>query len=329
MSSNKILFDDVHTQNKQRNLKKIFSEAASLAKSLPSGNRLDACPACDEPDFQHFGTYYGFEVEKCSKCSLLFCNPQPTSEQLNCFYNSDFKIFENEYFHDSWDTRLNIFKWRVELIDKLEVGVDLLDIGSGIGLFIEAINRFSVKDYSLSCAEMSSDSARRIRQKFPNAKVLEVDGIEIEASNSFDAITLWDCFEHLTDPKKYLNKFHLLLRNNGVILLSTPNTTSFEWIVADKMHPQILPPGHINLFNTNNIKLLLEKSGFFCESIYTPNASLDCSYIEKNIAENFISERLGKFVSHILQDQNLRHSFEEYLVKKRLGGNMVVVARKK
>jgi|TARA_B100001971_G_C18219174_1_gene555952 hypothetical protein len=48
-----------------------------------------------------------------------------------------------------------------------------------------------------------------------------------------------------------------LLKNGGFLVFSTPNTDSFEWAVAGTNHVQILPPGHVNLFNLRSIKYYL------------------------------------------------------------------------
>ena len=56
------------------------------------------------------------------------------------------------------------------------------------------------------------------------------------------------------------------------------------------------PPGHVNLFNKDNIQLYLERLGFDWVSIETPNGSLDVSYVQKIIGSDpKIDANIGGF----------------------------------
>ena len=155
-----------------------------------------------------------------------------------------------------------------------------------------------------------------------------MDVLDLDSPSGFDIITLWDSFEHLPNIEAYVQHFHRMLNANGLLIFSTPNTLSLEWLTAGKRHPQILPPGHVNLFSSRNIGNFLQRNGFLVSEIHTPNASLDCSYLESNLNDPHILNGCGAFVATILTDPTLAQSFKNYLVDHQLAGNMVVIARK-
>ena len=65
----------------------------------------------------------------------------PSQVQLDHYYNSDMKTFENDFFNDSFEQRIPIFNYRIQRIgDYLPQG-RLLDVGSAIGIFVEAMMR--------------------------------------------------------------------------------------------------------------------------------------------------------------------------------------------
>ena len=48
----------------------------------------------------------------------------------------------------------------------------------------------------------------------------------------------------------------------------------------DTEHVQLLPPGHVNLYNKHNINKVLSRNGFETLSVSTLNPSLDLSYLK-------------------------------------------------
>ncbi len=125
-----------------------------------------------------------------------------------------------------------------------------------------------------------------------------------------------------------LSNINSILIDNGYLFFSTPNTNSLEWKTMGESHIQILPPGHVNLYNSKNISILLEKYNFKVVDILTLNPSLDISYILKTKKENTNSRFEQVFVDLLLESE-FKTIFSEYLINKRLAGNMFVIARKK
>jgi SAM-dependent methyltransferase len=85
----------------------------------------------------------------------------------------------------------------------------------------------------------------------------------------FDAAVLLEVIEHVHDPWETVAFVRRLLRPGGVLLLSTPNITSFysrfRFLTSGRFH-QFEPPdlayGHINPMTAFMVKTVLEENGF-------------------------------------------------------------------
>tara|TARA_Y100000588_G_scaffold126330_1_gene138404 strand:- start:6660 stop:7646 length:987 start_codon:yes stop_codon:yes gene_type:complete len=325
----KLEFNDIHTQKKQKKLREMMIKTVSRLAELENDNPvLDSCPICPSTKIEFFVNAYQFDISSCLDCGLLFCNPYPTKEQINAYYNSEMKSFENEFFRDSFEKRINIFLPRIELIQKYKSHGKLLDVGSAIGIFIEALHRASCS-FDLACCDMSEEACRELGERYPDVKILNQDYLDMDVDSQFDVITLWDTIEHIVDSKAMLQKTHHLLKDDGIFVFSTPNTDSFEWICAREKHVQILPPGHVNLMNYKCIDILLRNNSFRIAEAFTLNSSLDISYVKKIIEKNEVDRSaIGNFLWQEVFDPDFERVLEEYLMNKKKAGNIVVVARK-
>lgn len=326
----KITFDKIHTQKKQVLLKEMMMKINNEVIKIQNTNKkLTCCPICTSDEIVDYIKAYEFNMSICKCCKLIFCNPYPNDEQLYTYYNSEMKTFENEFFRESFENRVNLFKPRVELIKKYKKVGKLLDIGSAIGIFIEALNQNETL-FEITCCDISKEACDELKEKYPKYKVLNDNFLHIDSSNKFDIISMWDTLEHIVDQNMLLKKIHHLLEEDGIFIFSTPNTNSFEWQIAKEKHVQLLPPGHVNLMNEKNINILLEKNNLEMVDSFTLNASLDISYVKKLIeSADFDTEGIGLYLKEKIYDQKFESMFEQYLIETKQAGNIVVVARRK
>jgi len=293
------------------------------------GEKQTACPCCHSELLVSYVEKFGYNIDRCEACQHLFTNPFPTKDALTYFYNSEFKDFENQFFIDSFENRIPIFKQRIKLLKNSGVGSKILDVGSAVGIFIEA-NRRTGKKLTIDACDISANACAYLKKKFPNTTIFNHDISDLP-EGEYDAVTLWDTLEHIPDPKELLAGVKRQLRSGGHFIFSTPNTHSFEWEIMGKEHVQLLPPGHVNLYNTKNISTLLNQCGFSVEGIHTLNPSLDLTYI-KNVfsvdenLETMYSRAANKLLELILSKENFP-ALEKALRKQLYAGNMIVISR--
>lgn len=330
VSKSIIEFKDIHTEKKRKLLQIEMTKVANqIRERFDLGQKVSVCSCCDSKDIQYFVTKFGFPLDKCNSCNHIFTNPFPSDEALNYYYNSKFKEFENEFFLDSFEKRIPIFKQRLDLMVKLGIGRKVLDIGSAVGIFLSA-NEASESRFDITACDISVDACNHIRKNYPKVKVVNEDVKNLPKCD-FDAVTLWDTVEHLPDPKDLLTSIKNQLRAGGYFLFSTPNTKSFEWQVMDSEHVQLLPPGHVNLYNKDNISNLLTRYGFSVEDIVTMNPSLDLTYIRNEIEKEMdsVSKKAANLLLDIIFEEENFKSIQTSMRKNLMGGNMVVIAKKK
>jgi 2-polyprenyl-3-methyl-5-hydroxy-6-metoxy-1,4-benzoquinol methylase len=204
-----------------------------------------------------------WSVYRCGGCGLGVLDPRPDPEELN-------ELYRRSYFQSHYDSglkpespemkrRLSQETHRLRFIRSIKKSGRLLDIGCGMGYFLEACRRFG---YEAEGMDISADSAAYIREelKIPVA-VGTVDEIDYPPA-SFDVITMWHFFEHAREPLKYLEKAGKWLKPNGILVVDVPN---YEGTDAKKMWDSWSGwslPYHLYHFTPDTLRRLLAKYGF-------------------------------------------------------------------
>ena len=324
-------YTEIHTEKKRAFLSIEMQKVADkIHEIFPKTQLLNVCPCCNASTIAKFTEKFGFAMYLCSKCQHIFTNPFPSKAALDYYYNSDFKDFENEFFLESFNKRIPIFNQRIELIETLPSVRNVFDVGSAVGIFIAANKRMGGK-LDITACDVNSSACEYLKATYPDLTVINKDIIDLERSN-FDVVTLWDTFEHIPDPVSLLGAVKRQLKSRGYFVLSTPNTNGFEWNVMGVEHVQLLPPGHVNLYNSKNIVTILERNGFIVEDIKTINPLLDLTYI-KNVLESVddVNSILGRAASKLIEIVFLEENLpiiENTMRNRLMAGNMVVVAKK-
>jgi 2-polyprenyl-3-methyl-5-hydroxy-6-metoxy-1,4-benzoquinol methylase len=138
------------------------------------------------------------------------------------------------------------FVERVVSTELVSKGLKILDVGAGEGSTSELLsqNNFVV------CLEPKPERIKKISGS-DSLSSLIADSLNLPIkSDSFDLIILQDVVEHLNINKKLIEELTSLLKNDGLIYLSTPNRLSIINIISD---PHWGMP-FLSLFKRNQIK---------------------------------------------------------------------------
>lgn len=106
-------------------------------------------------------------------------------------------------------------------------GKRALDVGCGAGLLAEPLarlgGRVSGLDASPELIAAANEHARegRLEIDYRSGELSELDG-------EFDLITCMEVIEHVRDPAEFVNLLARRLASNGLLILSTPNATSWS-----------------------------------------------------------------------------------------------------
>lgn len=88
------------------------------------------------------------------------------------------------------------------------------------------------------------------------------DFLHLEEDRQVDIITMGDVLEHLQRPAEGLKKAAALLKDGGVLWLSTPNFESSFTRMMKTFDPMWCEPYHITYFSRAGLLPLLEQAGF-------------------------------------------------------------------
>ncbi|MBI4739626.1 class I SAM-dependent methyltransferase [Candidatus Woesearchaeota archaeon] len=112
-----------------------------------------------------------------------------------------------------------------------------------------------------------------IEKKYEACRIVDVNKRLPFDDRSFDLIWCSEVIEHLDNPQKTLQEFRRVLRNDGRIIITTPNSYCTVFRIAylfGLTPPQMQNKGHKHFWGINKIRKLFLKAkirGFFPYSI--------------------------------------------------------------
>lgn len=216
----------------------------------------------------------------CPSCHFIFVTPLIRDEQQKYFIDIEpssqetvatlAKKYPRENYHKK-DLYSTTAKKLLTLVSKNPTQIHAVDLGASGAFFVhELIQRDVPTEHTLT-VEMSPNYIELTRRYFgyPTERG-NVETITL-APNTFDICTMFDVLEHVSDVPKTLQNIHRGLVENGLLFLKLPNGTWARWkslvarllkkdsVVASQLY--IEPGGHLNYWNTRNVRAL-EQFGF-------------------------------------------------------------------
>lgn len=222
-----------------------------------------------------------FNIVKCLNCGLVYLNPRPTN--ISAYYPNDYKPYnlEKEDFFELLNSKLmdsyykdhrgladmlKAFFYRLfySPIPKQRVG-RILDVGCGNGLSLYNLKKHNWDVYGF---DMSEEAVNFAKQKFDlqNVKHCLVDFMEYP-SEYFDVVTMSHVIEHLKEPAETLKKINSILKDDGLMVITTPNVNSFNFKFFGKYWFPLDTPRHLNLFSRSTINKILSANGFLLKKV--------------------------------------------------------------
>lgn len=248
--------------------------------ALPGAVRTVSIPCClcrqddseslfDARDRLHGGPGV-FRYVRCTRCGLVYMNPQVIPEDLGKLYPADYgphhaKGNEDQESRASCLTDLGRKSFVRSLCARLTPQSRILDLGCGSGAFLHKVR------VATGCRVQGVDSSPAAAKTA--REIYDIDvfiGTLPEApfpTESFDAITAWCCLEHVPNPAEVMRRIHELLRPGGSCLLGVPNVASFNAKVFRDKWYHLDCPRHLYLYSPDTLKRLAKAAGLPVEEI--------------------------------------------------------------
>lgn len=206
-------------------------------------------------------------------------------------------------------------------IQRVKPKGNVLDVGCAMGFFIELCHRRGYDSYGFDASAYAATEAKRL----VGPGRVKVSTIESSAypPGSFDVITLLDVFEHLADPRANLKHLSKFLKNDGVLILATGDTSSFLAKLLKRRWTFYIPPQHLFFFNKKNLTELLTQAGFRPVTWFRVGKWVSLGYV-LHLARTTGESKFAKWLYPFIGNTKLGR-LPMYLSVR---DNMVVIAKK-
>lgn len=235
-----------------------------------------SCDLCGRDDPAHLLTKNGYRIVRCRGCALVFVSPRPRMAALTALYDAD-TFYEHQVERAADESWRPVAEQRAALINELhpQRGT-LLDVGCSAGWFMGVAQDAGWKVVGFDVAH---GAVAHARSRGFDARLATLDHHDVPP-DSFDVITMFDSIEHMPSPTSALRAAHRLLRDDGIVMITTPNVDG----LLPKLTYQLLarpfgawdhpgPPGHIYQFSGKTLAQALERTGF--ETVYEKTEAMD------------------------------------------------------
>ena len=232
---------------------------------VPQGLAV-ACALCGATHTRRLYKKFGFGIERCRRCGLVYANPRAAEWII-------LERYSRGYFWDEYLPAAGAPEGRIdfEFIDgrhrlMLDLvrrhapeGRRLLEVGTGAGFFLKAAERAG---WDVAGVELSAAGAAFARERLGlDVREERAEAMTFEPG-SFDAAVMSDVIEHLFEPRAVLAAIHRALKPGGVIVISTPNFAALSRHALGVAWSIISPLEHMYYFTEATLGRMLEAAGF-------------------------------------------------------------------
>ena len=211
------------------------------------------CPACETNSELNLFCKEGGQYVKCKQCGMVYLNPVLKDEYLEDYYRANHAL-QSEIVEEDSTFYIGLYQKGLDAVEK-EVGSgDILDVGCSAGLFLDVAKRSSWNTYGV---ELNEKEAKHTKDKGHTVFNEMVEAIDFKMK--FNAITLWDVFEHLKDGVFYLKHLASLLSEGGVLFLQIPSADSLAARMLKEECNIFDGLEHVNLYSFRSIEALAAK----------------------------------------------------------------------
>ncbi|MBT1070969.1 class I SAM-dependent methyltransferase [Pelotalea chapellei] len=281
-----------------------------------------------------------FTIVKCCTCGLMRTNPRPTPEGIGVYYPDDYGPYVGTLVPQSTQNQSSIikkllkrvvrqiFKFNTNTLPQLSSG-RLLEVGCASGIFLHQMvgQGWQVEgvEFSAKAAMSAAELGYRV-----HAGPLETAP---EPSEPFDLIVGWMVLEHLHDPINCLKKLREWAKPDAWLVLSVPNSGSFDFrLFKEKLYSLHLP-NHLYHFTPQTIEKVLEASGWTLSKVHhqrvLSNIIASTGYVLHDKGFTNLGKRMIEFPAHAGKWHFVLYPLSWLLSAFGQTGRMTIWARKR
>lgn len=265
------------------------------------------------PTTSEFGTALG-DIVRCRSCGHMQLAPMPSESMLAEAYA---QAASEDYVGEEAGQRETARRTLERIEAHGTSGRRLLDLGCWVGfLLAEARER----GWQVTGVEPSEFGSRYAQEQL-GLDVVRSGLFEADLpQHAFDAVTLGDVIEHLTDPGSALARIRRLLVSDGVLWMALPDAGSAVARLMGRRWWSVIPT-HVQYFTRGSITALLGRSGF---------EVLELDTAPKAFTVGYYLERIGGYspaAGRLLRESAAKARIAERMWAPDFRDRMMVLAR--
>ena len=209
---------------------------------------------CDEAAAVRLHNFDGFSVCRCGACDLVYLTPRLHEAQLEAFYADEYFSGGHEVGYDSYEKDRPLyektFARRLKFIRRFKPAGKLLDVGCGLGFFLDVAQRWGFESWGLDCSRYA---AERCRERFPGKIRQGFLRPGLFPEKYFDVVSMFDLFEHVYHPREFLRAVHRIIKDDGIVIITTPNYESALSLVSGRRWVSYKIPEHVYYYTPRTL----------------------------------------------------------------------------
>lgn len=311
-------FESIKPDKLRKKIKEKVDEAIDIFWKKNPKLEFINCPFCNKNDFKSYFEIKKFNYLKCNHCNSIYISPRPNEEALKMFYDIDpNKLVISDLLSKVRENRKNILlkkRWKQIkenfLLQNIKLPVDtLLEIGPGIGQFLEILNEDKVAKRYVAI-EPSKD-CYKILDKI---EFIEAYNSTLERFNkklSADLIFLNSVIEHPYSLDKFFSNLKYILKPTGTISLYDMNSEGMDVVFLRGDTQNYNPMYILQVGSKKGIELLLEKHNLRLAETFS-GGELDVEIIYDYVSKLNVNEPLSRF-NEFFEASEFRNNFQNFL----------------
>jgi len=319
-------------------------------------SRINECPNCSSielVDLYHSegNTISGFLpnnvslYRRCHQCELVFLSRQVATKDLGIYYTSE--VYAREE-----DSGMHIQRWSnlteentshyanylfaLDWIEDNKVkDAKVIDLGSGNGDFV-ALTKSKFPNTNIVAIDwfLPAELQNALSELKVSHLSVPISAESLEQYNfaNINLVTLWEVIEHMkiSDLRMLLDYIHIILRDDGALILSTPD---FEDKHCQSLDFWAMAAGeHLSVFSESVLNKILNEHGFHIDKVNHESVTVKLPEAWYEYGETTSTHNSGRAASSIIEDflkeKESREWYKRYCRKNNIGSEMIIVASK-
>lgn len=248
---------------------------------------------------------------------IIFLSPMPATNNMMDYANDHYETGVYQDYINAKELKILTANIRLNQIAQYHPDKKMLDIGCSAGFFLEAAQ---ARGYDVQGIEFASAAIKQasptVRDKIVHGDVNQELG---RWQQNLDWVSAFDIIEHVHDPIQFLVNIKKILKPDGLLVMSTPDTSHFLRRVMGSSWPMLQPLQHTVLFSRKAMKKLLLKEGFVNIKIEATYKYLTFEYLAKQLLEtnkliSFLMKGVLAMTPTFIKKRPFRVNISEFIV---------------